>query len=161
MSLKIRMEEWRDLPGTRNRYQVSNLGRVKSLSYNKTGVEQVLSQNLVGGYCKSTVDNKRQAVHRLVALAFIPNPLGLPEIDHINRNRQDNRIENLRWASKSLNAVNRQERPRQSGEYCILITEDLTYRVDIKRLDCSYRKTFKTLPEAIAARDTFLATLNV
>ena len=153
------MEEWRDLPGTRNRYQVSNLGRVKSLSYNKTGVEQVLSQNLTTiGYYTVSVDNKRQSVARLVASAFIQNPHGLPEVDHINRDKQDNRIENLRWASKSLNAVNRERRPSQSGEYCIALTSELTYRVSIRRADSYCRKTFKTLPEAVAARDTFLAS---
>jgi hypothetical protein len=134
--LEIReMEEWRDIAGTRNRYQVSSLGRVKSLSYNKTGVEQILSQKEAAGYYRVSVDNKRQSVHRLVALAFIPNPTELPEVDHISRDTKDNRIENLRWASKSLNAINRKSRENNTGFCNINLTTEKTYRVYIRRDD--------------------------
>jgi len=49
---------------------------------------------------------KKFLVHRLIALAFIPNPLNKPCIDHINRIRDDNRIENLRWVTVSENSQN-------------------------------------------------------
>jgi len=46
-------------------------------------------------------------VHHAVALAFLPNPEGFPTIDHKNRDKTDNRVENLRWASYSLQSRNR------------------------------------------------------
>ena len=57
------------------------------------------------GLCKDGKE-KRFSIHRLIALAFIPNPLNKPCIDHINRIRDDNRIENLRWATYSENNQN-------------------------------------------------------
>jgi hypothetical protein len=45
----------------------------------------------------------RRSVHRIIAEAFIPNPLGLPHINHINLNRQDNRVENLEWCTAKHN----------------------------------------------------------
>ena len=50
---------------------------------------------------------KTKKIHRLVAENFIPNPIDLPEVDHINRNREDNRIENLRWVSCEQNKDNK------------------------------------------------------
>ena len=50
---------------------------------------------------------KRIRVHRIVAETFIPNPDNKPEVDHINRIRNDNRVENLRWATRLENAQNR------------------------------------------------------
>ena len=51
------------------------------------------------GYIHIIIDGKNYYVHRLVAEAFIPNPDGKPTVDHINRDRADNRVENLRWAT--------------------------------------------------------------
>lgn len=111
-------EEWKDIPGFEGYYQVSNLGRVKSLSktfrnpsgYFKTQ-ERILVPFLVAsGYpCLSLVKNKtkrRCYIHRLVGTAFIPNPDSLREIDHINTDKTDNRVCNLRWCSRRSNQNN-------------------------------------------------------
>lgn len=58
------------------------------------------------GYLGVKVSNKTYLVHRLVAETFIPNPGGLPEIDHINRDKTANMVQNLRWATRSDNLRN-------------------------------------------------------
>lgn len=97
-------EIWKDVPHYEGRYLVSNYGRVFSLLSNK-----ILSIRLNDdGYAVislQTKEHKRKTerIHRLVALAFIPNPDGLPEVNHINCIRNDNRIENLEWVSRKDN----------------------------------------------------------
>ena len=59
---------------------------------------------------------KKLRVHRIVAETFIPNTEDKPEVDHINRIRTDNRVENLRWVTRLENAQNRE--PRKSGYKC-------------------------------------------
>mgnify|MGYP003417599997 CR=1 FL=1 len=58
------------------------------------------------GYFKVRIKGKDYKVHRLVAECYIPNPENKPFIDHINRNKVDNRVENLRWATNSDNQRN-------------------------------------------------------
>lgn len=101
-------EIWRDIPDYEGLYQVSNLGRVKSLNYNRTNVEKILK--LVqdrNGYLIVKLSKKGKAklkkVHRLVAQAFIPNPNNLPQINHKNEIVSDNISDNLEWCTAQYN----------------------------------------------------------
>ena len=109
-------EEWRSLinyPG----YSVSSIGRVKSNArkmWNGKGwfisKERLLKPNLLAkGYYQVDLkfDKKRhlRQVHRLVAEAFLPNPNNLPQINHINGVKNDNRVENLEWCTNSENQI--------------------------------------------------------
>jgi len=74
-----------------------------------TGKEMKSSLNNKGYYrigLRKVGERKFFTIHRLIALAYIPNPHNKPCVDHINRNTQDNRIENLRWVSYSENNMN-------------------------------------------------------
>lgn len=85
-------------------YMVSNLGRVKSLWFGK---EKILKGANIKGYLKITLckegKQKQYLIHRLVATAFIPNPNNLPEINHIDEDKTNNRVENLEWCNRSYN----------------------------------------------------------
>lgn len=97
-------EIWKDVVGYEGLYQVSNLGRVKSVRKNtvmstpKNKTDCYLRVNL-----KRNGTQKQRLVHRLVAIAFIDNPNNLPFINHKNEHKWDNRVENLEWCDKSYN----------------------------------------------------------
>jgi len=98
-------------------YEVSNLGAVYSI---RTGKILSLSEDRKGYsvvhlYRNGYRSNKK--VHRLVAEAFIPNPDNLPEVDHINGNRKDNRVHKLRWVSSSVNTRNRDACRNAASQY--------------------------------------------
>ena len=104
------------IEGTDNKMIVTSDGRIfRRYSLNKrrpekgfTGFREVKPGLNNCGYLLVRLSGIRipQCVHRLVAEAFIPNPLGLRDVDHINGNKQDNRIENLRWVSHKENCNN-------------------------------------------------------
>jgi hypothetical protein len=88
-------------------YAVSNFGNVK---YNTSGriINQHINKN---GYCQVSLTNddnksKNFKIHRLVGLAFIPNPENKPCIDHIDNNKLNNNVDNLRWATFTENNQN-------------------------------------------------------
>lgn len=87
---------------------VSSYGRIMSLNYNHTGmpVVRVLSKDRLG-YLVITLhkkgNSKTYKIHRLVALAFIPNPQNLPCINHRDEDKANNKVENLEWCDYSYN----------------------------------------------------------
>ena len=87
-------------------YSINKLGQVKNLNTKKflkgTNLHSYIYVNLTVGKKR-----KNRAVHQLVAQAFLPNPNNYIIVDHINGDRQDNRVENLRWASALENANNK------------------------------------------------------
>ena len=93
-------EEYRKIEGYEN-YSISNFGNVKN---NQTG--KMLKPSNVKGYLSVKLNNKSNLIHRLIANAFIPNPDNKPFIDHIDNNRANNNINNLRWATPSENNYN-------------------------------------------------------
>lgn len=104
----MKIEEWRMIPGYDGLYMVSNLGRVKSLNYNKTGEEKIMTPSVyTGGYLRvKLAKNKKRKlylVHRLVAMAFIPNPDNLPYINHKDENPANNCADNLEWCTHEYN----------------------------------------------------------
>lgn len=102
-------EIWKDVVGYEGFYQVSNLGRVKSLiDCNGKYRELILKPNknpLKYEIVTLSVNgvSKRKSLHRVVAEAFIPNPNNLPFINHKDEVPFNNRVDNLEWCNQSYN----------------------------------------------------------
>jgi hypothetical protein len=101
---EIHREHWIPLPNNRP-YAVSTLGRVAHISNGSIRLVSVTDNGkgykLIGTGPRS--DRKNYYVHRLVAQAFIPNPDGLPEVNHKDGNKSNNRVDNLEWVSLQQN----------------------------------------------------------
>jgi hypothetical protein len=155
------MEEWRDIVGYEKLYQVSSHGNVRSLP-KRTSKGRILKPSIThNGYyriCLSKDNTKKNRfVHCLVADAFLQNPDNKPQIDHINRNKLDNTISNLRWANASENGLNREFQLGESGHKHIKVRSG-NYRVEFKRINDYVSATFTKLEDALSFRDNFLAS---
>lgn len=116
--LKIKREIWMDIEDYKGHYQVSNLGKVRSLDRTNKHSEnkirmikgrllKIQINNKRNGYCEISLHKegfeKRYKIHRLVAIAFIPNPNNKKEVNHIDGNKSNNCVENLEWVTSIEN----------------------------------------------------------
>lgn len=125
------IEIWKDIPEYEGLYQISNLGNIKSLKrevkHNYSGSinlkTRILKSSLGGKYlrvafCKES-KYKYIHVHRILALMFIENPDNLPEVNHIDGNKLNNKLENLEWVTRKENMFHAFKNGlAKSGENC-------------------------------------------
>ena len=151
------MEEiWKDIEGYEGIYQVSNLGRVRSLEQVRTKPHprntsmtmtyitkgKVLKQRKhPAGYWTVMLYKDKVAetrtVHRLVAEAFIPNPNNLPEVNHIDENKENSRVDNLEWVTKSGNMRHGTCGERMGRKHWKAIVQMTIDGKFVKRWDCA------------------------
>lgn len=109
-------ETWKQIPGLEGLYEASSLGRIRSLdrlAVSNKGTARYISGRIISEqwtnrrYADLSIANngsvKTMKVHRLVALAFIPNKNGFLEVNHIDGNRRNNSPDNLEWVTRKQN----------------------------------------------------------
>ncbi|PEO38310.1 NUMOD4 domain-containing protein [Bacillus wiedmannii] len=135
--MELEKEVWKDIEGYEDLYQVSNLGRVKSLDRDyidslgrkRTSKGRTLRPVRLNGYqgvslCREGSD-KKERIHRLVAKAFLPIPLFKDTVNHINGIKNDNRVENLEWVTQSENAQHAHDTGlNTSGKSVAMLSDD-------------------------------------
>lgn len=99
------IEVYKDIEGFEGRYMVSNLGNVKSLNYQNTKKEKILTpiRHHLGYYIVHLGSSKIRMIHTLVAKAFIPNPEHHRYVNHIDGNKRNNIVTNLEWVTAKQN----------------------------------------------------------
>lgn len=158
-------EIWVPIRGYEDIYMLSNLGRVKSISryFMRHGYKVYLKETILKTYsnrgypsvklCKNAV-TKQAAIHRILAIHFLPNPENKPDINHINGIKGDFRLENLEWCTHKENinhALRTKLIVRKSSQYdCI--------RREI--IDISTGELFPTLDDAVAKTKIKRSTLR-
>ena len=110
-------EVWKEIPDFDD-YMISNLGKVKSFKRNSDKILKPGTDNHGYYYVVLTNNNGKKVhkkIHRMLAEAFIENPDNLPNVDHLDTQRLNNDLSNLRWASHSQNCYNQNKKISKSS----------------------------------------------
>ena len=91
----------------------------------RLGSDRIIKECLSKGYLRCSLNGKMYSKHRIIAQQFIPNPNNLPQVDHVNHNKTDNRLENLRWVNASQNNYNRSSYNRIQVQYVDSLPDDV------------------------------------
>ena len=159
------MENWQKIESFES-YEVSDLGNVRSLKFGK--IKSIRFYRTKRGYLMAQLSMqnkvKKLAVHRLVAEAFIPNPLSLPHVNHLNGDTEDNRVSNLEWVNRRENVAHGFNKKATTSKYTgVSFTANRNkWRAQIS-IDKKYVHLglFKTEEEAHRAYLTALETHNL
>jgi len=155
------IEIWKDIPGYEY-YQASSLGRIKSLKFNK---EKILSFTIGSGYKMVSLrkDNKKVkfTVHKLIFLAFGGRVSNYPYtcIDHINHDKLDNRISNLRMVTQRENYHHSLDRNKFASKYTGVSKDKNKWRASIS-IDGGV-KILGIFDSEIEASDIYQETLRI
>ena len=152
--------EWSKIPEYPEHYEINREGEVRTLRFaSKEGQIKILKRTFYVYWFVGIRQNNKTLptpVHRLLALAFVPREEGKNYVDHINRDKTDNRIENLRWTTQTDNCINRP--PRSATPHIYTNGRAGGFQVRIFRSKKQvFLKTCRTLEEAEQVRDEFLS----
>jgi len=157
-------EIWKDIKGYEGLYQVSDVGNIKSLNYNKTKQEKNLKFGIdTSGYRVVNLFKngkpKMYTVHKLVAITFIPNPNDYPIINHKDENRRNNNIDNLEWCTYkyNLNYGERNKKVKQNMKE----KEKKNGQIKRKKVTCiTTGEIFKSVTEASMKTNAYSTTIS-
>lgn len=155
---------WKTIPGIPERYEVSDLGEMR---FEINGVVKLMKGQAFSGYSRISLTvgpglkRKTFPLHRLVALAFLPNPENKKLVNHINGQRSDNRLENLEWVDhkeNSKNAMNRGSNVRGENHPMAKLTDAQVE--EIKELFRNGAPKLKVLAEQYGVTKTAISYIR-
>ncbi len=162
-------EIWKDVIGYEGLYQVSNLGRVKSLIgwngkkyINRERILKLSLKNEPYNYHRYKVSLKKNklkkdfSIHRLVAIAFIPNPLNKPQINHKDGNHLNNHVENLEWCTAHENIIHSYKFLRKTKYDVSKIINDLNNNIQPKIIIEKYKISYSILQRIVKQNNIVL-----
>ena len=160
------MEIWKPIIGYEDLYEISSFGNVKSLQKGLKKEKILKNRPDDSGYVRVDLrlNGKPKTIrtHRLVAIHFIPNVYNNPQVNHINGNKSDNRVENLEWVSSIENQCHRYAKTKMASKFMGVTKQKNNWKAEIVYMKkYFYLGSFKTEELAYNSRVRFEKENNI